>query len=365
MTHSMTKEISQWFLPGLQNVLPFESPEFLDFSRLHLNEGLPPSPLFNEICKQTLDEMLNGAYSLNYYPFLSHPGLQEAFSNYLEVPENYIEVVGGSSEALLIFGAGCYREGKKVAYPRPSYYMYEKCIKIFGATGVPYSIPIPFNESQLLKELYSSSVTQSDIAIFCNPNNPTGSCLSPDIIEDFIKNFSGLVIVDEAYQEYSHLDGIPSLVKKTQTYKNLVVLRTLSKAWSAAGIRVAAVIAHPELLYQIKKLRTYRLSSFSQFFADKLLRNYTSEMWENVKKSNQLRINFENNLRKIKNVEVFPTHTNFVFFQYPRAIQLEQILAHDQKILIRNSFGNYLRISVLSESIHQEIIGAIHKLNDL
>jgi histidinol-phosphate aminotransferase len=151
---------------------------------------------------------------------------------------------------------------------------------------------------------------QTRVIFLCSPNNPSGNLMSPDAIKTIIKTFNGLVVVDEAYIDFT---DVPSISKKLADFPNLIVLQTLSKAWGLAGIRLGMAYDHPEIIALLNKIKPpYNISSPSQRIAlDTLTR--VAEKENRVKEILQERHRVSLTLSTTRCViHVYPSQANFV-----------------------------------------------------
>ncbi len=186
--------------------------------------------------------------AINRYPEQQPERLINAYAEYANVlPENAVCTRGADEAIELLIRTFCNVGIDSVSYFGPSYGMY----KISAQTCGIYSIEIPFNHDFSLPENWTNQ-ERSKLTFICNPNNPTGTLLKPSVIEAALKrNSCGLVIVDEAYIDFCYQNTVTSLISQ---YPNLVVLRTLSKAFSLAGLRCGFLIASTHVTEQVLKV---------------------------------------------------------------------------------------------------------------
>ncbi len=186
--------------------------------------------------------------ALNRYPHPQPPDLRQRLADLWGcAPENLL-LTRGSDEAIdVLVRAFCEAGSDAVAITPPVFGMYEVAATIQGAQVVTF----PLHESRDFQPDLAAMVEQlpqnTKLVFLCSPNNPTGSGIATTAIEDFCARLSerALVVVDEAYVEFSHR---PSLVSKVEQYRNLAVLRTVSKAWGLAGARLGGLVVNARLL---------------------------------------------------------------------------------------------------------------------
>jgi histidinol-phosphate aminotransferase len=161
-------------------------------------------------------------------------------------------VTRGSDEAIdLLVRAFCRAGQDAVVVSPPTFGMYAVCARIQGAAVIESPLGAT---GELDPEALLAAVTPAVKLVFvCTPNNPTGNLVQPDVLERLARELAGsaVLVVDEAYAEFS---GMPSAASLIDTYDNVAVLRTLSKAWSLAGARVGALLAHSDVIGLLRRI---------------------------------------------------------------------------------------------------------------
>jgi histidinol-phosphate aminotransferase len=244
--------------------------------------------------------------------------------------------------------------------PQPTFTLYALLTKILG--GQPVTVELgPELEYDLAALRRAQDEHKPALTIVCSPNNPTGGVLSPAEVESLCAASPGLVVIDEAYHEFSGQSVVPLLAR----YPNLVVLRTFSKAMAMAGLRVGYLMASPELVREINKARLpYNLNFFSQAAAMAAI-----EEWASLKVAIDrlvgLRAELQAQLAKLPGLKVYPTRANFFLVELaqadPKAV-FESI--YKRGILIRDvtsypRLSRCLRISVGSEEENRALVAAM------
>lgn len=196
------------------------------------------------------------------------------------------------------------------------------------------------------------------LTIVCNPNNPTGTVIKRDKVLEIVKSTDEIVIVDEAYMEFSE----ESVVDEIENYKNLIVVKTLSKAFSMAGIRTGYLLANEELVKTVEKVRPpYNLNSISAFLATKALQQ-KDKMLVYV---NQVKKEREKVYKSLLDmgVKAYPSGANFIFF-YCDDKDLEDKLVKED-VLIRKFGGkldNHYRVTIGTNNENNAFVEAMKKL---
>jgi histidinol-phosphate aminotransferase len=159
----------------------------------------------------------------------------------------------------------------RVAIPSPTFTVYGLISKVLGAkvVNIPLNQDMTYNVEDLISKSQESGAT---VLIINTPNNPTGSVLKEDGLEEILNRFSGFVLLDEAYYEFWGHSGLPAL----KDYPRLIITRTFSKAMGMAGLRVGYLLSHPDLATQISKAKLpYNVNQFSLTAAEVALENIT------------------------------------------------------------------------------------------
>jgi histidinol-phosphate aminotransferase len=334
--------------------------EALEFPKYTLHEPAAPVRLHqNEMLLLTADErreflaelsrQMESGDAINTYPSLSPIALIQAFAQSLDVPEDCLEVTAGSSQALTLIAEGLFAPGRKIAVTSPSFSLYAHLVRLYGAEVV--DIPLDENFEFSPQSMFSEQVMNADVAIICSPNNPTGTALSHQALLEFAEKFPGVVVIDEAYFEFFEARGETSCVKLATTRPNVIVLRTLSKAWSAAGLRVGAMIACPEVISVFRALKPpYSIAWPSEILAGFILSQKKAETRKKVAQTISMVDDLNALLRGCSGVEMLTeSRANFVFFRTLRGDALEQALNREGFLIRRYASGrlaNCVRISM-------------------
>ncbi|WP_027717811.1 histidinol-phosphate transaminase [Desulfovirgula thermocuniculi] len=330
------------FRRDLQDLVPYEVQGTADFTvKLDANEspfGLPAA-VREEICRELT------VRSFNRYPDPLARELVADLSRHTGVPAEGILAGNGSDELiltlLLAFGTG----GKAVITP-PTFPMYEVHARIAGAK--PVAVPRQGESFALDVDgvIAAAGQPETRLVFICSPNNPTGNATSLAELEAVLKSCRALVVVDEAYQEFGGETALPLLGR----YPNLVVLRTFSKAFGLAGLRVGYLLARPEVVRQLKRVKQpYNLNAFSQLAARAALKHW-EEYRRLIAAIKEEREELYRELCLLPGVKAHPSEANFILFRTP--LPAEEVHRHllANGILIRRLGGpgleGYLRVTV-------------------
>ncbi len=280
----------------------------------------------------------------NRYPDSTQSKLRERLAQIKSVSSAQIAIGNGSDELIdLIIKIFC-RPGKDaIAVMKPSFAMYEFYANINENEVIEIELDANFC---LTKEEFLSKTKESNakVLFLCSPNNPTGNSITD--LEFYIKNFEGIVVVDEAYIEFSSQDSILSKLKE---YDNLIVLQTLSKAWGLAGLRVGMAIASSFIISLFNRTKSpYNISEINMKTALKELSNL--EIFKlKLNSVNLIKERLFNALQEAKSVKkVYPSDANFFLIEFEDGEKAYDILLEQQILTSKRfpSIPNALRINV-------------------
>lgn len=266
---------------------------------------------------------------VNRYPDPEAPRLIDIISRVSEFPKGGILLGNGSDELIGMLITTFTSGTGKVLCPTPSFSMYKLTALAMGAEVLEIPLDDKF-DIELDATIKAIEDKDPDLIFLASPNNPTGNMYSANKITEIISVAKGLVVVDEAYSDFSGYTFLP-LVKE---YENLVILRTLSKV-GFAGLRVGMLFAREHLVSEINKVRyPYNINSLSQAVSEVVLENH-----EFVSESIQLIIRERDRVYKAlsshETIEAYPSDANFIFFRVQDADTLFSRLV-EKDILIRN-----------------------------
>jgi histidinol-phosphate aminotransferase len=253
--------------------------------------------------------------------------------------------------------------GKRVLISEPTFLLYAQIATVLGGEveSVPLTTDLQYDSEALLKAVQER---QPDVTIICSPNNPTGCVLEDDALRALLKTSRGLVIVDEAYHEFSEHAIVPLLPE----HENLIVLRTFSKAMAYAALRLGYLLASPQLVNEIRKaVLPYSVNLFAQIAAEVAIEHYDTELRPLVQQIIAERERLFGELSKVEGLTPVASKGNFMVVKSatdPRRIFAE-LLEHD--ILVRDVSGypmlrDYFRFSFGKPEENDQILNAIRKI---
>lgn len=273
-----------------------------------------------------------GGTGLNLYPDPSSNALRGALGEYLGVSERNIIVGNGSDEIIDLLIRLFVEQDEEILILEPTYGMYRVTAEIAGVRVRALQLKPDFQID--VSELLAQITNKTKIIFLCSPNNPTGNLINEEDIEKICTNFKGIVVVDEAYIE---LASRQTLARRVPEFKNLVVLRTFSKAWGLAGLRVGYAVAPEEIIEYLDKIKLpYNLNRLSCDLAVKALTK--REKMQNL--CQKILIEREKLAKKLVDLgfEIYSSEANFLLVKYAGASEIARKLAVDYGIIIRD-FG--------------------------
>ena len=335
--------------------VPGEQPKTDNLIKLNTNENpYPPSPLAIKAMESVANE------KLRLYPDPESSDLKACLAKYYNVESKQVFIGNGSDEVLAHCFQALLKQDEALLFPDITYSFYTVYAKLYQieCQQVTLSDDFSINLSDYQKP--------NGGVIFPNPNAPTGKLLDLDSIEAFLqKNTESVVVIDEAYIDFGG-DTAISLVDK---FPNLLVIQTLSKSRSLAGLRVGFAIANADLIEALERVKnsfnSYPMDRFStagaiaafndeKYFSEQCKKIIDSREWLN---DQLLSLGFE----------IVPSQTNFILASHP-AVSAEECASklRDKKIIVRHfkqsRIENYLRITVGTQDECEALIVALSEI---
>lgn len=328
--------------PDLVDVEPYVSPQLPARIRLNTNES-PYSP------PQTLTDALQReveSMSLNRYPDRDARRLVDGLAAKWGWPREGIWVANGSNEVFMHLFLAYGGPGRTALTFEPTYSLHS-LIPRLALTGVAH---LPRDEGFAVDADAATSWVaehRPEVVIVCSPNNPTGNSTPPETVAALCDAAPGLVVVDEAYGEFAP-DG-SSAIRLLAERDNLVVVRTFSKAWRLAGVRIGYLLGAPEMVSAMSVVRLpYHLSTLSQAVGLAAL-EAEDETLSAVGEITSERDRIAGSLKEL-GARVLPSDANFLLFEVPDAAATWKAL-YERGVLVRSYegsavLGSHLRVTV-------------------
>lgn len=298
----------------------------------------------------------------NRYPDPLQWEVKEEISKLKNVPAENIFLGNGSDEPIdLLYRAFCEPREDNVVAIEPTYGMYKVCASI---NDVDYR-KVLLNENFDIEayKLIDATNVRTKIVWLCSPNNPTGNSLNHDEIHKVLKWFRGIVVVDEAYIDFSAGESFTSYLNQ---YPNLVILQTFSKAWGSAAIRLGMAFASKQIVQVLNKIKyPYNINILTQKQALVAMQNAAqTKAWVDILIKERAQL--INQLKKLSIVEhIYPTDANFVLVKVADANDIYQNLVNTG-IIVRNRSSvalcmDCLRITVGTPSENKILLAELKK----
>ena len=298
----------------------------------------------------------------NRYPDPMQWRLKERISEIKGVPVESIFLGNGSDEPIdLLLRAFCEPGKEKMLTTDPTYGMYQVAAEVNNVACV--KVPLREDFSLDLPALLARIDDATKLIYLCSPNNPTGNSLGHDVIREVLRHFRGIVVVDEAYIDFS---AGPSFLRELGEWPNLVVLQTLSKAWGCAAIRLGMAFASPEIIGVLNKIKyPYNVNLLTQEKALELLDE--DRMRTQLAQILQERTRLRRDLSAIPLVRrIYPTDANFLLVDVGDADGVYHKLV-EEGIIVRNRnrvtlCRGCLRITVGTPEEDDKLLAALRNM---
>jgi len=308
-----------------------------------------------------LDANENPFGSLNRYPDPYQRELKEKISVIKGIPASSIFLGNGSDEIIdLCFRIFCKPGSDKAIIFPPTYGMYQVAAEINDVklVRVPLTDDFQIDTPEAMEALNDRSLK---LAIICSPNNPTGNAMKASDIEIIIRNFKGIVLIDEAYCDFSEHKSFKEM---TETTGNLIVMQTFSKAFGLASVRVGMAFTNPEIVHYFNKMKPpYNISALNQKAVLKKLKK--NEVNTEVTKIIRERSRLSQEIAKLSCVvEVYPSDANFILVRMKYAGWIYEYLVN-KEIIVRNRssvINNCLRITIGTKVENNILLNALKSL---
>ena len=353
----MVSNISNLVKKSIQKLKPYHIENTP--CRIKLDAMENPYPLSKALMKKVL-EGIKGI-KINRYPDPLASRLKDIISLHVKTPVDNIIIGNGSDELIQLILTAFGGHGDRVLLPIPTFSMYG--IIAMSLSLMPEGVPLDKNwELPLNKFLSDMERIKPKVIFISYPNNPTGNSFDRESILKVLEKATGIVVIDEAYYDFSRKTFLPYL----KEYKNLIILRTLSKI-GMAGLRVGYLMADKEICQELNKVRLpYNSNALSQEIASIILENRT-EIQKQIGAIISERDRLMEGFKEIKGIEPYPSETNFILFKIDRDSKEVFDRLSDNGILVRN-FGNddylknCLRVTIGTSEENDEFLDEIKKI---
>ncbi|RXR18998.1 histidinol-phosphate transaminase [Flavobacterium amnicola] len=301
----------------------------------------------------------------NRYPDPQQKSVKRILSEHKRIPENQILLGNGSDEVLdLLFRAFCEPNVDNVITLPPTYGMYAVLSNLNAIKNREVFLNADFEPD--VQAILNQIDENTKIIFLCSPNNPTGNSFSDESIVTLLKHFKGLVLIDEAYIDFSDKE---SWLQELGDYPNLIISQTLSKAYGMAGIRLGILYASTEIITVLNKIKPpYNVNSLTQSKALERLNQYEDVISEivNIKEGREYLLK---QLLQVNFIEkIYPTDANFILVKVDDAnFRYQQLL--EKGIVVRNRStqplcSNCLRITIGTKEENEQLINTLKSIQN-
>lgn len=332
--------------------------------RLDANENPFPLPLD---FKKRVAELIT-TIDLNRYPDPSAKKLITSFSQVYCLPDDHIVAGNGSDELISIICTAFLSKNDRVLFLAPDFSMYAFYSSLIEAEVLTYNkIQNQIIDFENLKKVVRENNIR--MVIFSNPCNPTGIAYKNDVIADFITSVNCLCVVDEAYMEFSPHREAETLLFDIDKHQNLIILKTLSKAFGLAALRLGFAVSNKEIIQGIKKVKSpYNVNSVSQVIGTELLKS-PEIIFEQAKMISYMTSEMRLKLSEYESFfgfKTYQTETNFnvlCFREKENSKKLfDQLCSYG--IAVRHIMGNSLRITCGTENENCQLLKTLSEICD-
>jgi histidinol-phosphate aminotransferase len=297
-------------------------------AEVKLDQNENPYELPAELKQEVVERVLSRAWGR--YPEFVPTSILRSLAKFAGWTEEGILVGNGSNELIQASLSVTLGPGRRLAIPQPTFTLYK-----LMATTLQADVDQVFLDPENLTidaDKLVQSARKADVVVICSPNNPTGNVLDRDALIAVLQNAKGIVLVDEAYHEFSGQTAVPLLA----AHPNLVVLRTFSKAMAMAGLRFGYMMAHPEIAREIYKSKLpYNVNVFTLAAAEIVIEKH-DVLNRGITTLVRERDRVFAELQKRAEVRAFPSRANFILFKTARAPRQLFEALYSQGVLIRD-----------------------------
>jgi histidinol-phosphate aminotransferase len=340
-------------LRGFHPYVPGDQPaDGEDWVKLNTNESpLPPSPKVIEAIKAAAGD------SLRLYPSPTGAPARAAVARRFDLQPSQVAMGNGGDELIEMSFRAFVGKGDHVAYPTPTYSLFEPLCAIHEAVAVPYPSAEGWTWAEGLAE------DHAPLKFLVNPNSPTGTWSAEAAVEDIVASSRGVVVLDEAYVDFAPESCIGLLAR----HKNLLILRTLSKSYALAGMRIGFALGDPDLIAALDAVKdSYNLDRLAIVAAVAAIQDedHHRKIVEHVVAE---RAWLTEQLRELR-FEVAPSAANFVFAQTPPRSSAAAVTdaLRERHILVRHydhePIAGWIRITIGTRDQHERLLGELKEI---
>ena len=344
--------------PDLAGLVPYDAREIKADVVLASNEN--PHNLPSELVARLSERM--PLFQFNRYPDATAPRLRKLIGEGNGLDPDQVLIGDGGDELLLDIFLAWGGVGRKFMNFPPTFSMYDVDAQITGTevVSIPRDERFCIDREAALARLATGDI---DLVIIANPNNPTGNLADESFLLELLEATDALVVVDEAYFEFSRTTVRPYLDR----HPNLLILRTFSKAFSFAAMRVGYVMGAPEIITELRRVRQpYSVNAFSQWAAQVVYRErmlFEQAIYDITTERDRISAGLE----ELSGVTVFPSEANYVMFRVPNAADVWHDLLYGHSVYIRDlsrapGLDGCLRVTIGTRAENDAFLVAMRRI---
>ncbi|SFR87849.1 histidinol-phosphate transaminase [Anaeromicropila populeti] len=320
------------------------------------------------LSEKIYEEICNDLKSVNRYPKVSNGDLKQLIANRHGLMAENVVLGSGSDELILYIALKYVKPGDNTIMANPSFFRYKDVTEIAGGSC---KLVDCINFEHDLETMKSQIDDKTKIVFLCNPNNPTGTFMPIEKIEDFVKDVSPeiMIVVDEAYFDFVAPRETVSAASLLEKYSNIIVLRTFSKFFALAGLRIGYAVGCEAHIKGLDAMRSpYNVNSIAQAAALKVLEHLdelTNQFYEEINTEREYYYSMLDQL----NISYIPSSANFIFIKFGKDClkMCEQL--KDNGIIIRpcDMFGypEYVRITIGTREENEKLFAALKNIIEM
>lgn len=336
-------------LPAYVPGKPAAAPEGVTAYKLSSNENpYPPLPSVLKVVREA-------AASMNRYPDMAVTGLTRALAEHLDVPAECLATGTGSVGVLGQVVQACCDAGDEVVFAWRSFEAYPIVTTLAGA--VPVQVPLDEAHRHRLDAMADAITDRTRVVLVCTPNNPTGTVVHDDELRAFLARVPAdvLVVIDEAYLEFVQDVETPDALAIWREHPNVMVLRTFSKAYGLAGLRVGYGVAHPEMAAALRKTAVpFGVNSLAQAAAVASL-GVADELQERVDALVKERGRVADGLRD-QGWDLAPSEANFVWFDLGEESTAFTAACEEAGLMVRQYGTDGVRVTIGESAANDRLL---------
>jgi len=326
--------------------------------KLNFNENL-----FVDRARQTaLMKELAEEIDLRMYPEDEEAKLRDKLTDYIGVPADYLAISNAGDELIDRIVRLFIEKGEAAVSFEPTFAIPRLCVK--RQEGAYVSVPLKGDFQLDVEGMLKAFSDKTRLLYLCSPNNPTSNQMNPDDVEKLVKAFPGIVILDEAYGEFADYSFVPRI----REFPNMVILRTFSKAFGLAMLRLGYAVANPELAKVIREKAPlpYPVSGFTIRMGIKMLENM--EIMRNaVSALVAERGKFIKALNQIEGVQAFPSQADFILINTKKPAEEVYTALLKRGIMLKKwgkllQYDNCFRVTVGLPEMNAKLIEALKQI---